>query len=507
MNVPVGSNIARATSGICQPASPSRAGCRMGRLGAIVLAVVALAWASPSTAADQTVWPLTPYQVQVFVAVERQPPLAPRLEASLCDALSARIDAVLGAAFNAEVAPAPPALFRDMVRGLSSLQADDVPAPASSVDKILLVAVTTIPGGMAVTARDFDVRTRVLGMAVSRPVWQVGALGETAFSALLAAFAPIARIERLEKDNTAVLRPKAIGLPLGDRTLALLRDGDVLQPITRTNDRLGNFRKATVAPWSFVVVEKVGAEEVRGRVYSGMRAAMSAKGRGRIESLALRVVPPGGSTTLVLKSRTEPKIPLGGYDIYTVPPGGKTPVLLGVTDRQGRLAVSSDASVLRVLMAKSGKDLLAKLPMVPGLEPRLTAEVPNHDRRLEAEGFLFGLQEELVDLFARRKILMARIEMRMQEGQFDQAAELMDELNRLPRALQFTMRIAQQQDRLVSPDKRIQKKIDKLLEDTRQQVEKCLGSDEIEALDRQVRAGRCDPQPEATPEPKSDGNR
>ena len=186
-----------------------------------------------AAAADQSVWPLTPYQVQVFVAVAPQPPLTPRLQSALCNTLSARIEAVLGAAWNAEVTPPPPALYREMVRGLADLRADQIPLPPPQVDKVLLVAVAGTADGMTVTARDFDVRTRVLNTAVTRPVWQTGALGEAALEALLAAFAPVARIERLEKDGMAVLRPKATGLPLGDRKLALLREGDVLQPIVR----------------------------------------------------------------------------------------------------------------------------------------------------------------------------------------------------------------------------------------------------------------------------------
>jgi hypothetical protein len=431
--------------------------------------------------------------VQVFVALEPQPPLTPRLQSALCNTLSARIDAVLGAAWNTEVTPPPPQLYRDMVRGLAELRPDQLPLPPPHVDKVLLVAVTAAADGMTVTARDFDCRTHVLNTAVTRPVWQTGALEETTLSALLAAFAPLARIECLEKDNAAVLRPKAIGLPLGDRKLALLHQGDVLQPIVRYNDRQNNFRRAAPAPWSFCVVETITPEEARARVYSGMRAAMVVKGRGRVESLALRVVPPSGPTMLLLKSRTEPKEPLGGYEVYSHPPGGKSPTLLGLTDRQGRLLLPPDRALLRVLLVKSGNDLLARLPVVPGLEPQLTAELANHDRRLEAEGFLFGLQEELVDLVARRTILMALVRMRIEAGQFDQAAEKMDELNRLPKALQFTMRITREQERLASPDVAIQKKIDAMLADTRQLIDKHLGSDEIEALDRQLRAARNEP--------------
>ena len=46
--------------------------------------------------------------------------------------------------------------------------------------------------------------------------------------------------------------------------------------------------------------------------------------------------------------------------------------------------------------------MLARLPLVPGLEPRMTAELRGDDRRLDAEGFLVGIEQELFDLAGRR---------------------------------------------------------------------------------------------------------
>ena len=53
---------------------------------------------------------------------------------------------------------------------------------------------------------------------------------------------------------------------------------------------------------------------------------MPTRGRGRAESLALRVLSPGGSTTVVLQSRTDPKKPLAGCDVYAYPPDNRNGV-------------------------------------------------------------------------------------------------------------------------------------------------------------------------------------
>jgi hypothetical protein len=330
----------------------------------------------------------------------------------------------------------------------------------------------------------------MLSPAVERPVRQPGMLVDAALDALLATFAPLGQIDRWEKDVVFV-RTKASGLPLGDRRLTLFHEGDVLRPIIRYDDREGRFRRVTPAQWSFCVVEKVSPEEVKCRVYTGARGEIATRGRGRVEPLVLRVVPTGGSTVLALQSRTEPRRPLAGYDIYTYPPGQKADLThVGRTDRQGQVLIRSTGATLRMLLVRSGNEVLARLPIVPGLEPQLTAPIANDDHRLAAEGFITGLQEELVDVFARRKILMMRVRAAIEAKQFDKASELFEELRRLPTGEQFAARVDREQERLASNDPSVQKKINLLFGDTHQIIDKQLDPREIEDLDQELRGAQ-----------------
>ncbi len=462
------------------------------------LAAIVLLWPAVAGAADLSVWPLTPYQVRVLVAVDHTAPLTPRLEASLLNDLSARIEAVVGPPWNVTVAAPPPPLRREMLYNIDALQADKIPIPSPEPDKIMLIAVTAVPGGLKVTARDFDAHARVLGYPVSRPVWQIGSLCDASMDALLTAFAPIARIDRMEtegkdkKELIAVLRVKAAALPLRDPNLKLLQPGDVFRPLVRYNNRDSKFIKATQAQWSLCVVEKIAPEEVRSHVHTGMRSEMPTKGKGRAESLALRVYSPGGSTVVVLQSRVEPKKPLVGCDVYAYPPDKREAVaLIGKTDRQGRLVVPSlQGTLMRVLLIKNGTALLGKLPIVPGLERQFTAPIRNDDQRLAAEGFINGLQEELLDLVARERIFIAMAKNRIENKQFDKAAELIDELRRLPTAQQFHLRLEAEKERLATNDPSVQKQIDALMGDTRQLIDKYLDPQVIEDLDHDFREAK-----------------
>jgi hypothetical protein len=461
--------------------------------------LAAILWLGTATAqaADQSVWPLTPYHVTVLVAVAPQAPLTPRLEASLLADLTARIDAVVGSPWNLTVSAAPPVLRSAMLHDLRQVQVKDIPIGSPEPDKILLLAVGTIPGGLAVTARDYDVHTRTLNIPVTRRVWQTGALCDASLDAILTAFCPLARIDRIEvegKEGIAVLRVKAAGLPTRDPNLHLVHLGDVFRPVVRQNNRDSSFKQAVHARWSLCLVEKITPEEVRARVHTGMKGEIPQKGRGRAESLAMRVISPGGATTVMLQSRVAPKKPMAGCDVYAYPPGKKDAVkLIGQTDRQGRLSVpSTKDSLLRVLLVKNGAALLAKLPIVPGLEPQLSADLPNDDLRLQAEGFINSLQEELFDLVARQTIFAVRIRKLIEAKDFDKAAELVDKVRVLPTAQQFIVRLGREHDRLATSDVAIQKKIDVLFADTRKLLDRIVDPHLIEDLDRELREARLD---------------
>jgi hypothetical protein len=461
------------------------------------LAAILLLGSATARAADLSVWPLTSYNVSVLVAVAPQAPLTPRLEAALLADLAARIDAVVGTPWNVTVSAPPPALRRAMLYDMRALQAKEIPFGSPEPDKILLLTVTVVPGGLAVTARDFDVRTRTLNTPVTRPCWQTGSLCDVALDTILTAFSPIARIDRIDiegKDGIAVLRVKAAGLPTRDPNLRLIRAGDVFRPVVRQNNRDSSFKQAVHARWSLCVVEKLAPEEVRSRIYTGMKGEIPTKGRGRAESLALRVISPGGSTAVTLQTRVEPKKPMAGCDVYAYPPGKKDAVaLIGQTDRQGRLSVSSTKdSLMRVLLVKNGIALLAKLPIVPGLEPRLSADLPNDDLRLQAEGFITGLQEELFDLIARQKILSARVRALIESKDYDKAAELIDQLRRLPTAQQFVLRLDAEKERLATTDTSLQKKMNALFADTHTLIKNNFDSQLVDDLDRELREVRSD---------------
>jgi len=440
-------------------------------------------------AAAQSVWELTPYRIHVLLALGTAPELTPRLQADLTADLAARVDSLVGPGWDVTLVAAPPRLQHALATQIDAVTVESLAKESLTYDKVMLLAVVPDPSGYRVIARELDVRTRIWSTTAHVPAGQAAKLRDAAFRALHMGFAPLARVETVEK-RAVTLRLRAAALPPRDKALAWVAPGDVFQPLLRRNDREGNLRGVVAVPWTFLAVEEVARAELKCRLHTGIAGPLSGRRRGRIEQLALAVIPPGKPTRLVLQSRTEPRQALVGYEIYVQSPDNKPPDFLGRSDWQGSLMIQPTGQPLRVLLVKHGGELLARLPVVPGLRAEAVALVPNDDQRLEAEQAITEFQEMLVDQVTRRELLLTKARAALAAKKFDQVEALIGELHLLETPEQLHRKLQQQQERIVSGDAAIQRRIDTLFSDTRKLLEKHVKAETIEQLRAQLAAAR-----------------
>ena len=145
---------------------------------------------------------------------------------------------------------------------------------------------------------------------------------------------------------------------------------------------------------------------------------------------------------------------------------------------------------MRVLLVKNGGELLARLPLVPGIPAEISAPIANDDQRLRAEGFIKGFEEELVDLVTRREVLLAQIRTRMDAGQYDEAESLIRQLRRLKTRDELGRSLGQEKIRLTSDDAAVQHKIDAMFDDTRKLLQQHLDPETVEQLARELLEAR-----------------
>ena len=411
--------------------------------------VFSLIYAAPGYA--QSIWELTPYKVKTWVVLESRPLIPPTAAAQLDHQLRRSADSTLGAVWDLQVEEAPVECRGDYF-ALQEPAPDSVLTQFPAVDgfdKLMVVVVVCDDNGYRVNVAELDVRTRVWSAWASQHVDTWARVADVTFTLMCETFVPLAQIRRVEDDQvTAYVRAGALLRPESSvrrwNVPIEITTGDILQPVIRRADRNGKVSSDGVKPiqWTVLLVEEQVGGELICKTLSGYKQPFNVRRSARVEQLALLIRPKYDTTTLRLTDRRNPEQPLVGYDIYSRRPGAEVSEFMGRTDWRGLLQIDPDQeSPVRVLYVKNGNRLLGKLPVIPGQMLELTAPLRNDDGRLEAEGVVLGLKENLIDLVARREVLSSRIRARIEDGKLAEAEQLLGELGRLETKDEFNSRI------------------------------------------------------------------
>jgi hypothetical protein len=466
--------------------------CRPRLLAFLLLLTVGF----PALVNGQAAWEYTPYQVRVWIALDSMPQLPSSLVSTLANSLPVRSTSVLGAVVESQVVAAPAKLRGTLLKNLDGISGEAITAFAApsdlEADKVYLAVVTRRDGEPFIRIRELDMRSRQLGPVVERSCNGLGALSLALCDAVCESFTPLARIEQVD-DRKLTLRLRAGGLIIDQASPAIAEPGMVLRPIIRRNDRSGQPAKGGIQaiPWSFLAIEERRDSVLECTLRSGYRSAIPAKGGIRMERLALLVRPRFDETRLVLRSRTDMSKPLANYEIHQRLPDSDETHLLGLTDGRGSLTIYRGDGALETLVVKNGKQLLARLPLVPGYEKSLTAYVVDDDGRLAAEGYVAALYSRALDLVARREILAARIRARLKDGKPDEAQKLLDEFRRLDNRADLNRDLDRYRQQVSSADRVTEQRIERIFTDAQRLLLLKPLSDELLAqLTREVSAAR-----------------
>jgi hypothetical protein len=463
-----------------------------------------LAWLAAPTrcceAQTSSLWDVTPYRVHLWVVWPEDGRVPVEWGNSLPARLKRRAESQVGASWTVTAERAPLAWSRAVLAG-------DVPPVATlyeqvpglrEYDKLMLVVLRPEPSGVQLRVRQLDLLTLTeTGDSVADGV-DLADIEAVAVDRMAEVFMPVIRIERNEEELLhATLRAGLLARPEASQRHATaemrLRTGQVLQPVLRRSDQYGRVsaKGIQLVDWTVLAVDQVQGSQVTCRFESGYRQPFRARRSSRVDQLAVLVKPWLSQTTLQLVERQNPSRPLAGYEVYRKGSSEEDVELLGATNWRGELVVPvRDDLPLQTLMVRNGQQLLGKLPLVPGTTARLTAGLRNDDQRLEAEGFLAGVQESVVDLVARREVLAARVRKQIEEGELEEAAGLLEELRRLDTQDVFLRRVQQRRQSLQAVDGRLQQQIDQLFADTRSLLGQFLGGNQVEQLSQALEAAR-----------------
>lgn len=460
----------------------------LNRISYTLCLLSALAAAPPSAAQSLNAWALKPYRIHVLVSVDTLGADATAFGQQIEDHLRQRSNSAIGPQWDLQVTIAPAAQRADVRRAAlgSSDELAELPAPEDAPDKTLLIAIQQDVRGVQVAVREQDHALRRLSLPLIEPVAALDEAPEAAFQLACQAFSPLA-VFRLDPENRQrlLLDFRASELPLRKGAPDWVREGDVFLPVLRRAERDGTIAEDGVrpVPWTYVRLTETG-EQPAGEFVSHTRVPIAGRRRGRVDYLAIRLPRETAPITLRAHARSDEAKPLAGYQVY-IQDGQSDDAqreYAGATGPDGRLTIRPGDN--RILMAyiKSGTQLVARLPIVPGAERQMQVPLLDESVRLEAEAKLGILREDLIDLVAQRKLYIARIDAAIEEKELDQAARLIEQLDRLPGRALFDRQIRQLEQQSKSDVPMVQNRIDRIFNDTRIVLAAFLSPREVQAV-------------------------
>ena len=447
----------------------------------------------------QSLWEVSPYRVHAWIAMEPDPRLPTSWDADLPGELATAAEIRLGAVWDFSASIVPSKFLVDTLNARTwAWEELEAESELADVDKLFTAIVRRRGQAYEIVIREFDFSTRAWSLPVHRLAKSADQLPNASLRSICVAFAPLVRIERIGDDQlTASVRAGALLRAKGSPrrwTLPIeVRPQDVLKPVIRRTDRNGKVGPTGVKPidWTVLTVTESQGSRVQCSWISGYRQPFRTRRSSRVEQLATVVNPRLSATTLKLVDRQRPENPLIGYEIYTRGMSQESPTLVGRTNWQGEVSIRRDQETpIQILYVRSGRQLLGKLPIVPGDRAELVAPLRNDDVRLETEGFLLGIQESLVDLVARREALAGRIRRHIANNQLDEAEDLLNLLRRLDTQADFVQRVQQRQGGLTSGDPQLKTRIDQLFAQTNALFQQYLSREQVDELTRLLNAAR-----------------
>lgn len=458
----------------------------------------------PAKLSADTQWEVAPYRVRAWIAVDDAAQL-PRGRAEQIGRRTAQLaEAYMGAAWRVEIRAPPTSMRGELLVRHDTLRAGQIldrEPRAADCDKLMLVVVRREASRWHVAVRELDIATRQLSPLAVDAAVDVRGLPRAIVRGIVAAFSPLVLLRRPEADVVEG-RLRAGGLILSDESPLLVEKDTPLVPVLRVNDRLGRAEKDQVelVPWTVLQMESRDGAKLSCRIHSARARPLGTRSTLRLQRYALAVRTLKRPTRLVLTTPSEPSSPLVDYELVQREEASGGMVSLGRTDESGVVEIPPPDRPWRLLYIRHGGQLLARLPLVTGWRRELQVPLRSDDMRLEAEGFITAIKQEIVDAVARRQILAGQVRRRIADGQFDEAEELLLQFHKLDGRRDFQVRLQSAKAQMIADNARAQQHIDAMFTEAEQVLTRYLDPQQLDRLTAQLAQAQREIAPGTVPE-------
>lgn len=404
---------------------------------------------------------LRPYEVLVTTGFSSGCLVNPQLREELITDIDESIERMYGRVWTQKVEESP-WLVPGNKSTLDRISWEGISERYTEMDwhKVFLVTVQNNGSGYLVSCREADLRIHEVTASYSAEVVSYSLLASTITRLLRDAFRPCLLFQRRidgEGDRaTMVMQTQAGEILPPDPSATQVVEGDVLRPFIRQMERRNPraLQRLKVITLSYLKVLKVDDSISRGEVEAFYLTHLNPKispfgGKGRSqEHFAVRQRPTAEASRVRLVLQSRPDKPLISHRLalayqlyYKDEEDGEQTRL--VSDRNGEVTIQRRENHPTFwIRVYSGSSLLARVPYAPGLIPFDTIKLPDDSVRLEVEGELQLLADDLIDAIALRGVLLARARKFAGEGNTDEVKSLFNRYDAVPSKNEFLERIS-----------------------------------------------------------------
>lgn len=454
-----------------------------------------LHWAMPCNAADERQWEFSNYRIQIHLAVDTTARPQPNLKKQITEHLQHRIQATLYPLWSVNFSPSTGPLEHTLLHQLDDLPEQETIKPSIGFDKQMFLTITATAEGYLVACREQDLTTNMWSPVLHRQTRQPRVLSQHCFDLLRKTFAPLAKIRKdIDDESHVSLYFKGSSLPRHSSEPLFAQPGTVYQPlkIRKSRHKAAKLDAISKVPWTYLTLESMQDDIGRCQVHSGIRKPFGVRRRGSVENLAIALPQSSQSTRVRFYARHDKSQGLVGYEVFQRDADGQASRPIGLTDAHGVVEVQHSNVSVTTLFLRSDGQLLAKVPVASGVLSKVEVPIADDNARLKAQATLTSLREKLIDLVARRNILIARIRDQAANNHFDEAHKLLGKLDALPGRAYFAQLLstAERNQRNRSTEPRVQVRIEKMFANTRKLLGSFLSAKQISDLRRELNAAQ-----------------
>lgn len=469
--------------------------CASMQCSTVLLAVLCLVL---RTAAADKSWNLSPYDVELHVAVDSTLNPGTIDRTRLVENLKRFIDGSLRPFWNTEFLLLDGLQNEKLLKDIDSLEQQD--NKLTGFDKQLFLTVETRLDGVRLTCREYDGFTGHWAPPSTRLVRQDAMLPQQCFSLICETFSPLALILIDVNDEQYVeLSLKGADLIPEEARSLFIKPHEVYQPFLARSAPSASreaTRKLEVA-WTYILTEKPEEASLRGFICSGSRRPFGVRRRAGIDIIAIELKAPLPETHVRFHASHDLQLGLSRYPV--IEENGRSSIVTYTND-QGIITVKLGSMPITWLTLSSESQLLAKIPIMPGSSSQVEIPISDDVARLLAEEALEVFKERLIDVVARRNILMARARDQHQQGKTETAKKLLDEISNLPSRSNLDRQLVSLESNPAyrSANPRVQGKIDSLFLQSRSLLSTFLSTREILDLEAEIKQTH-DASPDVSP--------